>query len=263
MIKLQVQFGVLALFAIVFTVNAANLADPTVILPEARIALAASYDLGGYTITNDSVPCLMNRIHGSLTWSPFSFLNIGIDAGASQMDVAGDTTSRDTIGIFNGNYGFSGGLHVKLGSRFFYDGLVRIIAIGQATYFSTTNKDGAVYSGKDGVGTVGLQFHVPHFCYVSAGPQLYLIMGENKSYNSAVQHKYSNINNLRGWLAIDYFPTEKGLSSNKLFLSIEVSVSPKVAFDKRAPLQECGFSISFGSITKRLYGEESDVEWAP
>ena len=252
--------NVCALFSMV---TAANLADTTVLLPVARVALGASYDLGGHTITNDSVPCLMNRVHGSLTWSPFSFLNIGVDAGASQMDVAGDTTSKDTIGIFHGDYGISGGLHVKLGTRFFYDDLFRVIAIGQATYFSTKNKDGAVYSGKDGAGIVGLQFHVPHFGYVSAGPQLYLIMGENKSFNSTVKHKYSNINNLRGWLSIDYFPQEKSLSSNKVFLSFEVSVSPKIAFDKRAPLQECGFSISFGSITKRLYGEESDVEWAP
>jgi hypothetical protein len=263
MIKLPVRSIVVGLFTMAFIINAANLADPAVVLPPARMALAASYDLGGYTITNDSVPCLMNRFHGSLTWSPFSFLNIGIDAGASQMDVAGDTTSKDTIGIFHGDYGFSGGLHAKFGSRFFYDDLFRIIAIGQATYFSTTNKDGALYSGKDGAGIVGLQFHLSHFGYVSAGPQLYLITGENKSFNSAVKHKYSNINNLRGWLAVDYFPQEKSVSNNKLFLSFEMSLSPKAAFDKRAPLQECSFSISLGSITKRLYGEESDVEWAP
>lgn len=261
--KYPIQSTVLAVCALFSLTIAANLADPAGLLPVARVALGASYDLGGYTITNDSVPAIMNRFHGSLTWSPFIFMNIGIDAGASQMDVSGDTTAKDSIGIFHGNYGFSGGLHVKLGTRFFYDDLVRIIGIGQATYFSTTNKDGAIYSGKDGAGMLGLQFHVPHFGYVTAGPQLYLINGENKSYNSSVKHKYSNINNLRGWLAIDYFPQEKSLSNNKVFLSFEMSVSPKVAFDKRAPLQECSFSISFGSITKRLYGEESDVEWAP
>jgi len=45
MIKLPVRSSVVLLFAIVFTVNSANLADPAVVLPQARIALAASYDL--------------------------------------------------------------------------------------------------------------------------------------------------------------------------------------------------------------------------
>jgi hypothetical protein len=253
----------LFLAGVIVSGHCANLADPAVLIPIGRLVVAGSYDLGGYTITNDSVPCLINRFHGSVTWSPFSFLNIGIDAGASQMDVADDTTSKDTIGLFHGNYGISGGLHVKIGSRFFYDDLFRVIGMGQATYFSSTNKDGALYSGKDAAATLGVQFHVPHFGYVSAGPQLYLILGSNKSYNSSTKHKFSNINNLRGWLAVDYFPQEKELSSNKIFLSVEITVSPAVAFDKRAPLQECGISISFGSITKRLYGEESEVEWAP
>jgi hypothetical protein len=241
----------------------ANLADPAVMLPAARIAIAGSYDLGGYTITNDSVPCIMNRFHGSVTYAPFPFLNIGFDAGASQMDVAADTTFKDTIGVFHGNYGFSGGLHLKLGSEFFYDGLVRIIGLCQATYFTTSNAQGAVYSGKDVAGVIGLQFHINHFGYVSTGPQLYLIEGDNKSYNSSLKRPYSNVNNLRGWLAFDYFPQDKLMSNNKLFISFEMSVSPKVAFNKRAPLQEASFSISLGSITKRLYGEESEIEWAP
>jgi len=241
----------------------ANLADPTVLFPVGRFAVAGSYDLGGYTITNDSVPCIMNRLHASLTYSPFSFLNIGFDLGATQMDVAADTTPQDTIGIFHGDYGFSGGLHVKIGSDFFYDGLFRFIGICQATYFSTSSANGTLYSGKDAAGVVGLQFHVPQFGYVSAGPQLYLIEGENKSYNSSIKNPYSNVNNLRGWLAIDYFPQDKLMTGNKLFFSIEISVSPTVAFDKRAPLQEASISISLGSITKRLFGEESEIDWTP
>ncbi|MGB7569800.1 MAG: hypothetical protein WBM07_18200 [Chitinivibrionales bacterium] len=164
--KYQVQSVIAALLTIISMTHAANLADPAVLFPVARITLAGSYDLGGYTITNDSVPCIMNRFHASLTYSPFSFLNIGIDAGASEMDVAGDTTSKDSIGIFNGNYGFSGGLHLKVGSQFFYNDLVRIIGIGQITYFSTANNNGARYIVKDGAGVVGLQFHVPHFGFV-------------------------------------------------------------------------------------------------
>jgi hypothetical protein len=258
----KILFSALAVAFLISGLSASNLAGPASLFPVARIALAGSYDLGGYTIANDSVPCMMNRFQGSLTYAPFSFLNFGVDAGASQMEVAGDTTAADTIGIFHGDYGFSGGAHFVLGTPFFYNDLFRIICIGKATIFSSKNKEGAVYGGKDGAGAIGLQFHVHRFGYITAGPQVYLIEGENKSYTGD-KRRYSNSNNVRGWVAIDFFPPDKLMSSNIFFISLEMSLSPKARFNKRVPVQEIGFSISFGSITKRLYGVESDVEWSP
>ncbi len=255
-------FFLTAVFLFGFTVSASNLANPAVLIPEARLALGASYDVGGYTISNDSIPCMMNRFQGRCTFAPFSFLNIGIDAGASRMDVAGDTDDVDTFGVFQGNYKLSGGAHLSLGSRFFYNDLFRIVGIGQFTFFSSSNTNAASYRGIDGAGTIGIQFHVKRFGYVTLGPEVYLISGKNKSY-SGTPDRYSNINNLRGWICIDYFPKEKLASANKLYLSLEIALSPKAAFNKRAPMQEIRFSVGLGSITKRLYGEESDVEWAP
>jgi len=241
---------------------AANAAPLSTILPVARMALGGGYELGGNTISNDSVASISNRMHGFLAFAPFSFLTIGIDAGATQMDVAADTNARDTFGIFHGNYGFSGGAHISLGTPFFYNGLFRVVCLGKATIFSSANTEGAVYGGKDGVGALGLQFHIARFGYITAGPQVYLIQGQNKSY-SGTRHKYSNINNVRGWIALDFFPPDKLESKNKFFISLEASIGPRIAFGKQAPVQEFGFSVSLGSITKRLYGEESEVEWAP
>jgi hypothetical protein len=243
-------------------VSASNLACPATLIPQARLALGCTYDVGGYTITNDSIPSIMNRFQGRCTFAPFSFMNIGINAGATRMDVAGDTTDKDTFGIFQGNYKFSAGASIVIGSRFFYNDLFRIIGIGQATFFSSTNANAAQYSGTDGAGVIGAQFHVKNFGYVTLGPEVYLISGKNKDYLGN-QHRYSNLNNVRGWLSIDYFPHEKFISNNKFFISLEMALSPEADFNKRAPLQEIRFSIGLGSITKRLYGEESDVEWAP
>ena len=256
-----IPLGAFTVAFLISGLSASNLANPATLIPVARIALGGSYELGGYTITNDSVPCMMNRFQGSLTYAPFSFLNFGIDAGASQMDVAGDTTAK-AIGIFHGDYGFSGGAHFVLGTPFFYNELFRVICIGKATIFSSQNNEGAAYGGKDGAGAIGLQFHVHRFGYITVGPQVYLIEGENKSY-TGIKQPYSNLNNVRGWVAIDFFPPDKLMSSNKFFISLEMSLSPKARFNKRVPVQEIGFSISFGSITKRLYGVESDVEWSP
>ena len=90
------------------TAHAANLADPAVLIPPARLSIGASYDLGGNSITNGTVPSIMNRVQARLSYSPFSFLNFGIDGGTTQMDVAGDTTATDTFGVFHGGYGLSG-----------------------------------------------------------------------------------------------------------------------------------------------------------
>jgi hypothetical protein len=205
---------------------------------------------------------MMNRIQARLSYSPFSFVNFGIDAGASQMEVAGDTTPADTFGIFHGGYAFSGGGHIKLGTPFFFNNLVCGIGIFQGTVFSSQNNSGTTYGGTDACGGLGLQFHVPSFGYVTVGSQVYLIMGKTTDF-SGKQGTYSNVNNVRGWLAIDYFPPALPSSKNLFYLSFEMSVSPKARFNARAPVQEIGFSVSIGSITPRLYGQESSEEWQP
>jgi hypothetical protein len=243
-------------------IPASNLADPTVLVQAARLSAGASYDLGGFSLTNDSVPCILNRFEARMSYAPFSFVNFGIDAGATQMEVAGDTTATDTIGIFHGKYAFSGGGHLKLGTPFFFNDLLSAVGILHGTYFSSKNNAGTVYSGIDANGGVGLQFHIRDFGYVTAGSSVYLIFGKNKSYDGQAG-KYSNINNVRGWLAIDYFPTIAAGSKNLLYISLELTASPKATFNGRAPVQEMSVSVSIGSITRKLYGQESEVEWKP
>jgi hypothetical protein len=260
--KRTITFGAILICATLTGVLGSNLADPAVLIPPARIAVGASYDLGGFSITNDTVPIVMNRFQARMSFSPFSFVNFGIDAGAMQMEVASDTTATDTFSVFHGKYGFCGGGHLKLGTPFFYNGLVSAIGIFHGTYFSSRNDAGAVYGGMDANGGVGLQFHVHDFGYITAGSSVYLIHGKNKSH-AGQEGKYSNVNNVRGWLALDYFPTAAIGSKNSMYISLEVSVSPKLRFSNRAPVQEMSVSVSIGSISRRLYGQTSDVEWKP
>ena len=239
--------------------RASNLANPAITLPQARIAIGASYHLGGYSLTNDTIPALFNRIHSRLEFGPFKHLTLGIDAGAIQIEV---DRYHDTVSIFHGKFGFSGGAHLKLSTPSFAHRRVSFIAIVQATLFRSQNKHSAYYGGKDGTGILGVQLHIPGFGYISAGPWVYVIHGENKSFNGT-KNFYSNADNVRGWLAIDYFPKIVELSSNKPYLSLEFSISPKATATKRIPFQAFSVSISMGSITRRLYGIESDVEWRP
>ncbi len=242
--------------------NASNLANPVTPIPEARIGIGVSYHLGGYTITNFEIPALMNRIHARVTYSPFVFFNIGADAGVSQMEVAPDTVDTLVYEVFHGNYKFSFGVHIKVSSPLFKD-LIGAVGIAQGTRFSSENKAGAVYSGFDGAAAAGILFHIKNFGYIAGGAKLYVIKGKNRAFNSKKDNFYSNVNNIRGWVAIDYFPKIKAVSKYIPYISFEVSIAPDVAFGEKAPIQEISFSLAVGSVTKRLYGETKEMEWHP
>lgn len=239
--------------------SAANLANPATPIPDARIAVGASYHLGGYTLTNQELPSLFNRIHARVSYSPLKYVSFGIDGGTIQIDV--ERTS-DSAATFHGKFGYSGGGHLKLATPAFLKQRLSFVAIGQGTIFKSINKFSAEYAGKDATGAVGMQVHIPGFGFITAGPWVYLILGQNKSFDGTTSI-YSNTNNVRGWLAIDYFPKMKELSSNKPYISLEFSISPKANYSERIPVQEFSVSVSIGSITDRLYGTQSEVEWSP
>ncbi|MBN1756685.1 MAG: hypothetical protein JW863_00105 [Chitinispirillaceae bacterium] len=239
--------------------NASNLANPATLIPEARVAVGASYHLGGYSLTDSELPSLFNRIHGRVEYGPFRYLTIGVDGGATQIEV---DRVNDTMPVFHGKFGFSGGGHLKLSTPSFLNNRLSVIAIAQVTLFNSENEFSASYSGKDGTGIVGMQFYIPGFGFISAGPWVYVIQGSNKGSAGQTGY-YSNTDNVRGWLAIDFFPKLGEVATNKPYFSLEISVSPKANYSDRIPVQAFSVSLSFGTITKRLYGVESDVEWNP
>jgi len=242
---------------------AANMANPAVPLPPARISVGASYHLGGYSLTNLEIPSLFNRIHGRVEYCPLRYLSIGIDGGTMKIDVDRFRHNGDSVPIFHGDYGYSGGGHLKVSTPSFFQNQFTVIAIGQATLFNSENTDvKAGYKGKDASGVIGIQYHIPGFGYITAGPLVYVIQGENKSFDGKTRY-YSNADNIRGWCSIDYFPKVADVSNNKPYISFEFSISPSATFSRQVPFQAFSASISIGSITKRLYGTESEVEWNP
>ncbi|HLV33098.1 MAG TPA: hypothetical protein VKY57_16135 [Chitinispirillaceae bacterium] len=244
------------------SVDASNLANPAVAFPKARISVGGAYHLGGYTITNKEIAAIFNRFTARIEYTPLSFLGIGLNLGATQIEVDRYITGLDTVAVFHGKYGFTGGAHLKISSPLFFNDLFRITSIVQATMFSSKSRFDAHYRGYDGTGIIGIQAYIPKFGYITAGPQLYLIHGYNKSYNGK-ENFYSNINNLRGWISVDYIPRINEIKENKFFISLEFSASPAINYTKKVPIQEYSISVSIGSITKQLYGIKSDVDWNP
>jgi hypothetical protein len=249
-----IAFVVLALYIHGYS---SNLANPASALPAANVLFGASYNLGGYTLTNLNIPAMFNRIHGRIEYAPINYLNIGIDLGATQIDVDRYVSSGDTIELFHGKYGFSGGAHLKLSTPAILKKTMSFFTIGQATTFSSENDDGAKYGGIDGAGVIGLQFHIPNFGYISVGPMIYLIQGDAQGSDGKNGY-YSNSNNVRGWIAVDYILKGNELSKGNAYLSVEFSASPKANYSRRIPIQEFSISVSLGYISGKIYGVDKE-----
>lgn len=255
-------FSIITCFLLPNAVLSSNLANPAVNIPQARIAISASYHLGGYTLCNNAIASLWNRVHSRLEYSPLNFLSLGVEFGVTQIDVDRFINGPDTFPVFQGKFGFSGGAILKLSTPAFLHDYLKITTITKASVFSSKNKYSALYKGIDGAGVIGIQFHIPRFGYITTGPLVYVIDGTNRSYNGKTNY-YSNLNNIRGWIAIDFFPRIKEITSNKPFISLEFSMSPEIDYSRRIPVQEFSLSISIGSVTRRIYGTDNNVEWEP
>ena len=247
--------SVLVLLSAAAIAGAANLASPISLVPPARLAFGAVYHVGGYPLTDNAVPSIMNRVMATCSFDPFDYADIGVDIGATALDVASFTGSADTIGVFHGDWRFSIGGHLKLASPMFFDNSLGAVCIGQATTFSSRNKNGAEYGGYDGTGAAGITIRVPQFGMVTVGAKLYLIQGENKGYTGATA-KYSNIRNMSGWLAVDFIPPVKEETKGKPFFSFEMSATPDAGFSESVPIKDIAFSVSIGWISPRLWGED-------
>ncbi|MCL2218785.1 MAG: hypothetical protein FWC23_02580 [Chitinispirillia bacterium] len=238
---------------------ATNLANPAAQIPGARMSFGASYYLGGADITNLEIPMMINRIGGRVSYAPVPYVNFGADFGTAQVSVDQYAIGRDIIPIFNGNLGWSVGGHLKLSTPYIANTFA-VLALGHVNYFSSANKLKAYYAGTDIAAAAGLQFRIPGGGVLSFGPQLYMIEGANKGFNGE-KDKYKAVNNMRAWIAFDYFPEETFIMwDQKPYVSIEFTASPKISGSRRAPIQEFGVSISVGAITQRLYGEDSGDE---
>ncbi|MDR0306559.1 MAG: hypothetical protein LBI42_06955 [Chitinispirillales bacterium] len=248
----------LLLCIITYPSFAANLANPAAQVGGARVSVGASYNLGGSTITNLEIPMMMNNIGVRVSYAPISYLNFGIDFGTVQISVDRyPVGSGDTIPVFDGNFGWSGGGHLKLTTPFFFNH-VALIGLANGNFFRSQNDNKAYYGGADIAGAAGVQVRIGKTCFISVGPHIYLIEGKNRDYEENTG-KYGNINNLRGWIAFDYFPDLSALyDKQQPYISLEFTASPKINSSSRVRVQEFSASVTVGTITSRLYGIDKD-----
>ena len=251
--------NILILFFILLTAissYALNLATPLVPIPAGRLSASASYEFDGVTIANRAVPTVMNRIMASGTISPTQYFNAGLDLGVSQIDVASDSAST----LFHGKFSFAGGVNIKLATPLIKN-IFGFIAIAKGGWYNSPEKDAdRYYQGLDVAGAVGPIFHIPSFGYIALGPKMYYMHGD--AFGAGTYH---NINNLRGWIAVEYFPKMKESSKMLPFITLEGSISPEASVkSSRAPIMEFGASLTFGGVTSKLFGNNNkQKDWMP
>ena len=242
----------LSVMLLAATASFANIA--AVDSDDMQLAFGVSYHLNGADITNLKVPMMLNRIGGHGTYSPIRYVNVGIDAGLVLLSVdkfaASAGGASDTVPVFDGKVGLSAGGHLKLTTPYMFD-YVGMTATGNANYFHSANDMKAYYAGIEIAAAIGLQVRIPDVGSVSFGPQLYLIDGKNKGYDG-VKGTYSNVNNLRVWIAFDYFPEiDMFAEDQRPYLTIEFTASPEINGSKRVPVREFGLAVIVGMATLR------------
>lgn len=231
----------------------ANLASPAAQAGTARMYFGASYFVGGADVTNLEIPLIMNRLNMRIGYAPISYVNFGADFGLPLISVERYMGARDSVPVFDGRFGWSGGGHLKLSSPYLFN-RVAALAQGNINVFRSTNKQHAYYGGTDIAAAAGLQFRLPAGHVLSLGPQFYTIMGKNKGFDG-VKGTYSNVHNMRAWIAYEYLPVDIFGGEHKPFMSFEFTASPEINGSRRVPVREFSVSASVGIITKRLYGD--------
>lgn len=251
--------SLLVLCVFLVPLSAATLVNPLAPFPGPRVAVGFGYHLDGISIGDRAVPAIINRIAARTSFSPVEFVNIGLEGGAAQMEVASDSSIYPALPVFHGNYKFSYAGSLKLSTPLLKEtaGLFGVVKGG---HFGSEDSKKAGYSCYDATGVVGLLFHIPRFGYAAIGPRLYYIKGEAEN-SDGTKHNFNNVNNMQGWAAVEWFP--KTSSGSIPYITAEISFGPKVSFGDRTPVNEFSFSIGIGAVTKRLSGEVSELEWHP
>ena len=247
----------LILFFVAKSNFAINMATPLAPIPAGRLTASASYEFDGITITDREIPSIMNRIMATGTISPTQYFNAGLDVGLSQIEVASDSTNTT---IFHGKFSFSGGANIKLSTPFVKN-IFGFIGIIKGGWYNSPENDGSrYYQGFDVAGVLGPIFHIPKFGYIALGPKMYYIHGDSKGAGT-----YHNINNLRGWIAIEYFPKMKDKIKMLPFITIEGSISPEASVkSNRAPIVEFGAALTFGGVSSKILGKsDKQYNWTP
>jgi hypothetical protein len=108
-----------------------------------------------------------------------SNISIGLDLGATQIEVDKYTIGADTFAVFHGKYVFPESTFESLNPLFLKKSIA-IIGIVNATTFSSKNKNNAFYGGFDGA-VRRSPVSYSGFGYISTGPMLYVIQEKIKA----------------------------------------------------------------------------------
>ncbi len=204
-----------------------------------RIALAYDLATSGQNITARNTPSQQMSHRLSLAYAPVPYAGLALGLGVARFETQPD----DAIPAFNGKYGFSPSLTLRLATPGLFKDLLRVTASAQTQYFSSADPNRLSYSGFLIAPDLGLMISPYDFVDISLGGRLHVINGDMEAVRQNISSPFSNETVMRG-----YFGLLLKTPSEGAFLSLEADISPNADANWSQGPVESSLRISIGSV---------------
>ncbi len=199
------------------------------------LGIQYGFALRGQNITHAEIPSHETLHLLSLAYAPVPYASLEAGIGIDQLAV-------DPVNHFgfHGDFGISPTLGFSLFSPALLD-LLRVTTGSKALFLQSEDAYGYRYSGWINNPFLGLLVSPSSFVNVAAGARMVLIDGKMRTPIGA-EKPFANGNMLRGYLSV----TLKS-PGEKVFLTLDVDMSPSVNADWSKGPQEASVGIAFGA----------------
>lgn len=218
----------------------------------AQVSLSAFFDHSGQDLFADLSPSVMNTAGLSLDYGPWPFVQAGIFAGATELDVAlPDSRLRDDSAYsFDSDYSLSGGASLKLATPRFAAGTTRLVGFGAATYYDNKDKQGNELRGLAYDAGATVQCLIADRLNLVLGGEFYAVTGEQTSAKGHADGSFSNsqpdgiVDFGRGIVGVEWFFKGK----NRPFISVAFRPSGSLGWHDQLGLRGGSISVALGAM---------------
>lgn len=215
-----------------------------------QVAVSAYFDHNGISLYEEGAPALFNVAGMGLEYAPWPFVQVGLFGGGAEFDIGvpenrlNDTTAH----AFNAGYSMTGGAGLKLATPRIARDQLRLVAYGNASWFSAEDGAKNLRQGFYYQAGASLQWApVPSLNFVLGG-EYHALDGEQENSTGASQPfgltQATPVDVFRGLAGIEYVFPQK----NRPFISLSFRPTGALGWDKKMGLQNASLCFTFGVI---------------
>jgi hypothetical protein len=217
-----------------------------------QVSLGAYFDHSGQDLFEDMSPSVLNSTGLSIDYGPWTFLQFGLFAGATEFDVALPETrlSDPDAFAYNSDYTFSGGGSLKLASPRFASNTTRAVAFGSITYLNSEDEPGNSKVGLIYNAGATIQYMFLDRVNFVLGGEFYTIIGEQTRASDDRVETFGTsaaagaVDYGRGIVGVEYYFKGK----NRPFVSVAFRPTGSIGWHDDIGLRGASISISLGAM---------------